>query len=673
MLDYTRDVLPYLTLGSDGLPNAGLRHAFYQASLDHREHLRKVFRKTYPSYLDINRPKEQTANKNYRKRVYKNPFRGLRTRIIETLDYIRQADDFSVVFPEAKSTADTLETFTGAGFSGDGPLVDWFFKRVRPMYVKDPNAVLIVLPTVQPGSDTERYTPRALLIDCDKVYQHKKGRFCVAESPERSWIMNPVTGIPSQTGKILVFVDHDSYAIATQVATGLDAIGKKLWHWTITGLAEAIDETGTAVEGAYLFRPPLHGCPSMPAVKIGKQQQDEAESEPDKNGKCTPVLATDQGEEYFESLLSDALPFVERAQQIENDIAVELNFHVSSQEWRYTTKKCVNAKLANTDPKLCVNGSVMLRDVDGLLTGMGKCPACGGAGMDVSGSGTEIIGVSPPEAANFADETRPANLPIPPGGFIPRSIEPLKEFVLEYKRNADEAYATINMQFLKATPTDQSGTSKRYDREELYRELNTQGAHLCGLLREAFGFAAWQRYRSIDQAPAVIEPVRFNLENAELTRQELVEAVEKKFDPSLRAALEKKLISYQTGENSDYYRRYELKERIDPMPNMSGEEKQFMLATLRIILEPGSAELQTAIERVWLSIYMDGLINDELRQSDGFWNLTPDAQYDRLLAATRLLVGTLSKPPVDPVTGKPLVGSITLQPLVDVKNQNQLD
>lgn len=678
MLDYTRDVLPYLTLGADGLPNAKLRHAFYQASIDHRDHLRKVFRKTYPDYLNINRPKEQAGNKAYRKRVYRNPFRGLRTRIIETLDYIRQADDFSVAFPtDLKTGGENLETYTGGSFSGDGDLTSWFFRRVRPLYVKDPNAVLVVLPTSQPISDTVRAEPKALLIECQNVIQHKKGRFCVAISPEKSWIKDLSTERKSQTGVILLFVDHDSYCVATQVASEKSATSGQLTiQWIVTGLSLMTDEAGVPLEGQYSFRPPLHYCQQMPAVKIGKQQQDEAEliSYSERGGDPTSSLvrSTDQGEEYYESLLSDALPFIERAQQIENDIAVELNFHVSSQEWRYTTKKCPSSRLETSDPKFCANGSVVVRDADGHVLGLAKCLVCNGNGTEPSGSGTEIINVTPADATGFADESRPANLPIPPGGFIPRSIEPIREMLVQYKHNSDEAYATLNMQFLKATPTDQSGTSKRYDREELYRELNTQGAHLCSLLATCFSWVGWQRYRSGDQVPTVIEPVRFNLENAELTRAELVEAIDKKFDSGVRGPLEKKLISYQSGENSDYYRRYELKEKIDPLPNMNSEEKQFMLATQRLILKPGSPELQLAIEETWLSIYLDGLVTEQLRKGDGFWNLAPDEQYKRLLEATRKRVGTLDVPPVDPITGKPAVGSMTLQPMVDIKNANQL-
>jgi len=668
MLDFNRDIAPYLRLGADKRPSAQLRHTFYTASIDHRDHLRRVFRKSYPIYLDLNRPKEQKQSKAYRKLIYRNPFRGMKTRLIETLDHIRQADDFAVVFPDdqrrSQQAADTLQAYVEQGFSGDGSALDWFWKRVRPLYVNDPNAVMLVLPAEQPLSDTQRVEPRAFLIPCENVYQHRRGKFAVLELTERSTVTYADKRI-KEDGRILVFIDHETYAIARQVGEEkVQETGKLNYTWEITGLQEIVTEDGRQ---ALSFRPPLHGCPEMPAVKLGKQQQDEAEeSRTGQVERLKRYESEDPLEEFYESVLSDSLPHIETAQQIENDLAVERNFHVSSQEWRYITKRCPDEKHTENP---CIGGFKTVRGADDHLSGLVKCTTCQGTGMDHSGSGTEIIGVTPPSATTIQDEGRPTNLPIPPGGFIPRSIEPLTKFVEEYKRQKAEAYATINMQFLEVTPTDQSGTSKRYDRQELYRELNTQGVHLCGLLRKLYQWVAVQRYGNDEQVPAVLEPVRFDLENAELTRAELVEAKDKQFDPNLIAPLEKKLIEYQAGTDSDYYRRYELKERFDPYPNRSDEEKLFLLASAKIVNSPGSEQLQAIIERIMLSINWDGLVNDCVRTVPGFWELDPVKQYEKLVEMNTGLVSKQEAPAVDPVTGKPLTA---LAPLVDFKNYNQV-
>lgn len=589
MLDFARDIQPYLTLDANNVPPAKLRHAFYQASIDHRNHLRDVFGKAYPTYLDMSRPKEREEYRNYRRRIYKNPLRSLRRRVIEVLDYIRQADDFSVSFDESKKSdnADSLEAYlTDTNYSKDGTAENWFFKNIRKKYVNDPNAVLVILPTQQPESDSVRARPQALVINCDEVYQYRKGEFAVLESPERSWLQTPDG--PKKIGKVLLFLDHDSYCIATQTATKPSSEGDASvtnW-WTITGMAPLQNEAGESLGFAFQALP--HYCPVMPAIKLGKLQEDLAEYEitPIANGLGTTIKSsassTDIGEEYFESILADSLPHIKSAQGIQSDIEVERNFHVSSQEWRYSQKRCPDSIAVGGK---CDDGKLFLTDSSGIPTGKTvACPTCKGTGHDVSGSGLGYIIVSAPQATSLSDEGRPTNLPTPPGGFIPRSIDPLKEFVLEYEREKKQAYETINMQFLMETPIDQSGTAKRVDREELYRTLIVEGVHLCNLFAFQMLCTAYQR-RQEGETPTVLAPVRLSIENSELTRAELEQAVGKGFDLNLRKPLEKKLIEYQAGKDSDYYMRYELRERLDDFADLSFEEKLFLLSSARITVD----------------------------------------------------------------------------------------
>ncbi|WP_138994003.1 hypothetical protein [Larkinella sp. C7] len=645
-------ITPYLSLGADQAPSDKLRHAFYSESILLRAHLEKVFDKKYPDYLDINRPKEKKEYKDYRKKIYKNPFKGLKTRVIKTLDYIQQADDFEVAWKSLENVTESLQSYaTDSKFSVDGSFQNWFFERVRPRYVNDPNSVMVVLPGQQPASETEYVKPQAFLIGCDKVYAHRKATFAVLESPETTIMAD------GKKGKIFFFLDHDSYTIARQIANQPTEKGQVAINWEILGVASEIvlDPEGKEVV-VQTFRPPLHNCPKMPAVKIGKEL----------------VKSNDAGEELYESILTDALPFIELAQGTQNDIQVELNFHVSSEEWRYASKRCPDADSSDPNNR-CIDGNKTVRSEDGTaVIGFKTCEKCKGTGSGVSGSGLGYILVTPDTKTSFGDSEKSSNMPIPPGGFIPRSIEPLVKLVEEYKRYKEEAYQEINMQFLMKTPYDESGVSKRFDREELYRELNTQAAHLCDLLAIGFAFIAYLRHKekAVDQIPAVLVPVRFNLENAELTREELVEAVDKDFDSNLRAPLEKKLIAYQTGEDSDYFKKYELRELLNPYPGKSPEELLFMAASARTLIAPNSPQMQAMLERVWFAINFDGLVNDCLRSDKGFWDLSIEQKYEKLLAENKKLIGDLANPMIGP-DGKPVVGPVQLAPPVDITNYSQ--
>lgn len=673
MLDYKRDIEPYLSLGADGKPRADLRHSFYQASIDHRDRLRQVFRKKMPDYLNINRPKERPAYKEYREKIYRNPMRTLRRRVIEVLDYIRQADDFDVSFKSETNTnaEDNFEQFvTASTYTKEGSAEEWFFKKVRTKYVDDPNAVLVVLPLQQPKSDQERVIPVPMLISCDKVYQHRKGEFAVLEATEKSWIQGPSGQV--KKGKILLFVDHDSYCVAKQMATVKSGEDVNL-IWDITGLNRNVvtDEQTQEQQVVTTFLPPLHFCPVMPARKIGKIREEQAEEKAKVSGyQIELVCSNDEGEEFYESILSDALPHVEGVQELGSDIQVERNFHVSSEEWRFGAKRCPDTHVTSGP---CIDGFIDVRDsFTGKVIGKSKCPKCDG-GYVTSGSGVGgLIIVSAPSATKFEEESRPTNLPIPPGGFIARNIEPLREFRSEYEKEEKLAYGTLSMRFLMESPNDQSGTAKRMDKEELYRTLIVEGAHLCGLFAFLLQCAAYQR-RQEKETPSVLAPVRLSIENSEITRQELIEAIDKKFDTNLRAPLEKKLIKYQTGEDSIYYRKYELRERHDPYADLNLEDKLFLLSASRLTMEVGSPQMQELIDGIQLSIHFNRIVSDILRKSgNGFWGLEPDKQYEKLLEGAKAITGTIKPVTLDPKTGQPTASEGQLIPIVDLKNNSQL-
>ncbi|GAB4023291.1 hypothetical protein GCM10028808_73280 [Spirosoma migulaei] len=667
MLDFKRDIEPYLELDASGKPKARLLHTFYQASIDHRDRLRTVFRKQYPDYLDINRPKEREAYKIYRKEIYRNPMRPLRRRVIEALDYIKQADDFDVTYPKISAEAtDSFKAFVSdSTYTKDGNFVDWFFANIRKKYVDDPNAVFVVLPLTQPDSDTERVKPMPVLIKCECVYQFRKGEFAVLESPERTWIQTEKG--PEKTGKILIFVDGDSYCVARQLAKK-EANQETSLLWDITG-AQYLANAENPEQFDFYFKAPAHNCPTMPARKIGKINEDEAEEKTAKKSTYTLVSSNDAGEEYFESILADALPHIEGTQEVGSDIQVERNFHVSGEEWRFAPKKCPDSAVGGAGE--CVDGYIPIKNASHEMIGKAKCPKCEG-GYVTSGSGVGgLIIVSSPSANNPQDEGRPSNLPIPPGGFIPRNIDPIKVFIGEFDREKKAAYEVTNMQFLMESLNNQSGIAKALDREELYKTLIVHGKHICSLLQFGYECGAYQRNQA-SEIPTVLSPVRLSIENSEITRAELSEAVKNEFDANLRAPLEKKLIEYQSGKNSDYYRSYEIRERMDFYKNYNMESKLFLLSTARLTMDVQSPQYKALAERVWLSVNFDGLVADQLRKGEGFWDLKPDKQYERLLAGVREILADAKPVMIDPKTGLPTQTEGVLGPIADIKNNNQL-
>lgn len=622
MLQYS-DILPYLQQGAGrGKPHAKLLHSYYGKSILHRSQIEEVFEDTYPKYLDKDRPREEPEHKKYRRDVYENVFRGFKNRIIGALDYIRQADDFDVLFPTSDvPEQDSLQTYTGETFSAEGSFVEWFFTNVKSDYVDDPNAVMLVLPLQPTFSDTEYPRPEVLIIPSQDVWMFRRGKFAVLLSPEKTLLPNDTPDCP--TGNVLIFVDHDSYTIARQVGAAVLSNGQQVANWALLGAEPTYDLLG--VPNGFSFTPPLHYCKTMPARKLGLRR----------------VKKNNKGEEYFESMVADALPFIRLGQRNQSDIQVETNFHVASKEWRKSNGKC-------TAPG-CVAGLIHIKDdLKGSKSGVPcaiidvvECQHCKGTGHRDTGSGLGILYVDGDDTKTPTDQGTKGGSSGAPGGFIPRPIENLKTFVEEFKRNSEEAYSTINMQFIRTTPYDQSGTSKRYDRQEMLRDLILQGVHLVDLMSFGYQCLDNQRYgpsmRNGEQVPQVLAPVRLDLENAELTRELLNNAKDKKYDPTLVEAYEKKMLVYDTGEESDETRRYILRTRCDPYKDLSEEMKAYMLGVA--FRNPESPENKARIERIYFSADFDGLVADALREDPDFWQKDINAQYTELVRRGKLIVG----------------------------------
>lgn len=574
------------------------------------------------------------------------------TQSAKAFDYNPQADDYDVQFPTTDLPDDqTLQAYTGPDMTIDGSLSDWYWANIRERYVFDPNAVLLTLPAVTAEASTNAYpTPQPLLIPCENVLVFQKGKLAVLLSEEKNQMTTDLPGKP--TGHVVYVVDHESYTVCRQTALTAATTGPAPYvaEWSVLGIDFVTNEADQSQR--QVFMPALHYCGTLPAVKLGLSRKG-------RNGN---------GEDWRESMLADALPHVRLAQRNQSDIQVEVIFHVAAQEYRYTSQKCPNPD--------CNDGKVYLRSADKQeITGEVTCPVCKGRKLDITGSGLGMIWMDA-NAPDALGRTGPAVPAAVPGGFIPRDIEPLREFIREFERNTREAYSTINMQFIRNVADVQSGVAKLYDREEMYRELNTQAAHLCGLLQFLYACVDAQRFgpsgKAGQQLPQVLVPVRFNINNAEMTREELNNAKDKKYDSTLIEALESKMLLYITGENSDEYLRYQLRKKLNLYKDITPELKIFLMGVA--FRNPQSEQNDRLIERYYLSVNFDGLVSLCLLEDPDFWTLDLKVQYDQLVAQNKLVVGPqatglAAQNPDGSYAG---IESVPLNPVTDMRQANQI-
>lgn len=644
MLDFQRDIAPYLLKHGETKPDKGLLHKFYQESIDHAKLVESVFGDKYPEFLQVDRPKEKEkqSHRKFREAIYKAVTKPFRRRLIRTLSAIRNADDFTVEFPQVDSTIpfnETLNFYTTESFGAWKSLETWFWEQGIQHFIDDPNACAVLLPKI-PESPTDFREVVPLWAMSDQVWYYAEGEKAVICAQAKSEII--INGKKQKEGLILYFFDRESYCVAEQKSVNG---GRTVWE--ILGIEVVQNEAG---EVGYQQNFPLHYFRTMPVFKLGSLIRKTSE---------------DGVFKLFESYVADAIPALKSVLQRSSDIDIEALLHTGSLEWQYVTKKC----------GVC-SGEGQVKSFTTGRTGRErptktKCTKCGGAGWEIYDSHLEKILISPPIQDGFGQDEKPVNLPTPPAGMIERSPNAIKEFREEYKRNMVEAYQTVGLghiadQIFMST----SGTSKRYDRDESEKMIMDTSRHFVDrLLHPIYAATDAERYGPIgkagEQVPIITAPKRFDISSIDMTREELNDAMSNNYSEELKDALQLKYLDQTVGKDSIEYKTFRVKMRLDPHRNKNDETKSFLLSQAYLTMNRESEEFSNTIEQLQFSINFETILRDVILKNDKFFQLPIEDQYNLLLTENKKYFS------VRPA-GQPIEMS-TLAPLVNAKDINQMN
>ena len=628
MLSFNTHIQPFLNRAPSATNSDDLTCPFRERAIREKEDFEAVFGEEYPKYLDKNRPDEKPRYKKYRKDIYENPFLTLLDDMEDALDYIKEADDYAVVWPDNEESELLRQIMEPRGGS---TWEEFFFETVKSAYIEDTNAVLVVLPIVMPGSEVERYQPVREIVPSMNVLRFERDRFAVLESERKNVLTTG--GVSRKEGRILYFLDQESFSIAEEVIKD----GRRVWK--VWGLRSELTESQQVRQ---VFMPLRHSCRTLPARKVGRKL----------------AKRDAYGSELYFSLYKRVYPHIREAQARYNDIQVEIVHHIHAKEWRIALNRCTN--------KECKDGDVPRRDEDGRILAGEKdtCNDCKGTGYDINNSGLDVLIFSMAKKMGYMDKEG-VSMPQVPGGFIPRPIESLRELVKEYERLEKKVYAGMKMLFALQTPEIQSGVAKAKDREEMYRMLVKHSAHLCGLLQWMYEMGArWILTTNAENGiPSVVMPIRFDLSNAEETRTMLNDAKKNGYATETIALLEKKVLEDNTSKDSDYYKRYQLRTVLDPFLYLSYESKMYSFAFLPRVAEMGSDSYKKLVKDFMFSMYFDRNVNLALLADENFLDKPVSEQEKTLRRLTEEVSASI------PST---LLPDIVLNAPVDIKNNKQL-
>jgi len=637
MLDFQKDIKPYLVNHGTKIPKDELLHPYYKNSVDHAVLISSVFGGEYPEFLKLDR-KEKKAHQEFRAKIYKAITKPFRRRLIRTLSAIRNADDFVIEFPIPDTNIkheDTLQYYTSEQFGAWKSVEQWFWGQVVQRYIDDPNSCAVLVPQI-PELPTDYRTVLPLWAASSQIWYYAEGEKAVICAERKNPVKN--NGKITKDGLILYFFDRESYCVAKQVA-----VTSGVTSWDILGVGEEINLEGSPVLTENF---PKHFFRTMPVFKVGSVINKTSED-------GVFVL--------YESMVSDAIPNLISVLQRASDIDVEALFHTATKEWQYVTKKCgtcngigeIDTKPKKGEPKTTV-----------------VCTTCKGARFDIADSALEMILISPPTQEQFGDdEAKPVNLPTPPAGMIERSPAAIKEFREEYRRNFIEAYQAIGLghiseQIFMAT----SGESKRYDRAEAETMVMDVSNHFTtGLLSPVYEATECIRYGPVNkmgQKPIVKSPKRFDLNTSDATREELNDAMTNKYSEELKDSLQIKYLEQKDGKDSEGYKILRIKTRLDPHRNKTDEMKSFLISQAYLTMDRESDTFKETVKQIQFSINFEAILRDAIMLTSDFFEKTSKEQYDILMEQNDKYFS------IRPA-GQPIEMS-TLAPLVNAKDINQM-
>lgn len=497
------------------------------------------------------RPNEPLEVLEYRKKRYKPKTKPTFSKIFSSLQKIRRSSDWSIryegEFPRI-AEGETLEEYCDENYPGFTSLTNWVFTLMLRKYLIDPNAVVYVAPITTDVQQNEYLQPIAQIFDSRNVIKFVADDYAV--------LLNPIGATYYSGGKP---VKGKSYIICTTMQIlrydQVDGRGKIM-------LADQYD----------------HGLGYLPAFKL------------------KGVLIEQSGNSFlYESRIAGIIPELDEAITEYSDLQAAKVLHIYPERWEFTQNECTSCK-----------GTGVRRNP--LFTG----PDCGCAAEIACGKCTNGYIVAGPYSkilvrpvANAAIEGV-AQIPTPPAGYVEKDIEIVKVMEESVDAHIHNALSAINFEFLSKSPLAQSGIAKSFDSDEMSNTAHSIGEDIVAAMDNIYWLIALWRYRTLypvddimEMVPTIAVPEKFDILSASHTQEEIKQAKESKTNPVIISALEIDYATRRFNADPDVRDRVQLILTLDPLPNISEDDKMSRLSNKGITLESYviSSNIQSFVQR----------------------------------------------------------------------------
>ncbi len=486
----------------------------------------------YPKKLiEERRPNEPLQVMEYREKIFTEKTKPAFSKVFSSLQKIRRSNEWSIKykpqsdFPRVLET-ESLETYCEKKYPGFTSVTNWIFDVVLRQFLIDPNAVALFYPQ-NFGADVqenEYLKPLCEIFGSHDVIDFKTDDYAVLRNPQGSTYYDGTTALRGGSFYVITverIMRYDEQRYGNYIKT--------------------IDYA--------------HNLNELPAVQL----------------KGIVIQHTAAGPRY-ESRIAAMLPELDEAVREYSDLQAAKVLHIYPERWEYMQNECRRCKGSGVRPNPAWTTDCNCeREVD--------CTACNGAGYIAAGPYSKIM-VRPNTAMEGGQQ-----VPTPPAGYIDKDTEIVKIQEEGVRSHLYYALAAINYEHLAEVPMAMSGVAKEHDKDEANNWTHSVAEDVVAFMDITYYFIAKYRYRLIyamedimAMLPVIAVPERFDLVSGTQMQTELKTAKEGKFNPIILSALESTYAAVRYANEPEIRERLQLIFKLDPLPNVSDENKMTMLS-----------------------------------------------------------------------------------------------
>lgn len=287
-------------------------------------------------------------------------------------------------------------------------------------------------------------------------------------------------------------------------------------------------------------------------------------------GEIKQITQSEKGLQFvYDSFVTPCLNNFDEAARLYSDHQANMVLHIYPEKYIYQTSEC---KTCAGTGKVRTNTSVENYEIH-------TCKSCDGSGYKTSPFGIHEIKL--PE--NYINTQ---NIPTPPIGYVEKPIELIEALKKEINEQCRQGLSAIGLEFLFEVPTNQSGTAKEYDRQEINTFVGSVARHLVeNVLKPIVWYVAQWRYgvsqitQTIEKLlPIVSVPKKFDTLTSAILGNRLQTAIQNKYDYSTRKALEVQYAQNEFGADSSQVKMLKTLYELETLHDKTEDDKMTILA-----------------------------------------------------------------------------------------------